>query len=156
MYFFHPRGLLCDDLTPRVFLFHNSKVIRAHLFHFKLLRMAEANPTQNKHGGSRSVLTWEQKLSQIQPEIVCEFVANTTCNCGKIVWQKWDHWVKEALRMVANLGEERLAGLWLSPPLQLPSTPFVSKYPPVHTTGQNLHVTLTDLSLDPSHPGVIS
>jgi len=73
--------------------------------------MASTSTTARKHGGSRTVLTWEQKLTQLDPDVICHFVANANCKCAGNWMQKVRDLGQQALSIVSKLREERLSGL---------------------------------------------
>ena len=67
--------------------------------------------TCGKHGGSRKVLTWEEKLACCERSTIVAFVAKATCNCKQNCFEKIRVLDEKGYEMLQKLREDRLSGL---------------------------------------------
>ena len=59
------------------------------------------------------MLSWEEKLTVVQPEIVQDFVAKTICGCKCKCMDKVRKLGEPGLDVIANLREARLSGSYI-------------------------------------------
>ena len=74
--------------------------------------MSEANESKQvkKHGGSRKVLTWQEKLELANKHVVRSFLASKECGCDRNCIIKINKCKEAGVEMVANLRDARFAG----------------------------------------------
>lgn len=73
--------------------------------------MEEPPRTSGNHGGTRKVLSWEQKLELLEDDIIVAFVDTATCGCKLNCMQKIRDLQHDGVGMVHELRGARLAGL---------------------------------------------
>ena len=67
--------------------------------------------TQHKRGGSRKILTWQDKLELASKVHVARFLATATCACGKDCFKKMRQLGEAGVKIVSDLREARVAGV---------------------------------------------
>ena len=66
--------------------------------------------SSKKHGGVRKMQTWEEKLGQLEPVVVAQCIATSTCECGKNCMNKVKALGTRGIEVITEMREERLAG----------------------------------------------
>ena len=65
---------------------------------------------KEKRGGSRKIMTWQEKLTLAEKETVTCFLGKTTCGCANQCLQKIVSLGDAGVEMICNLRDARLAG----------------------------------------------
>ena len=65
---------------------------------------------KRKHGGSRKVLTWQEKLSLCESDVVEEFLASASCKCGKNCFLKLAAVAHDSVKIICALRSSKTAG----------------------------------------------
>lgn len=65
---------------------------------------------QHKHGGYRKMLTWEEKMTIVEPANVTKFIGSAIVGCECDCMKKIQQLGEQGSRVVTELRESRLAG----------------------------------------------
>ena len=80
----------------------------------QLFLMANTNKqkesVKNKHGGTRTKLTWHEKLAKLDKVVIRSFLCSTSCGCETNCVFKLLNMGEEGVQIVFDLRENRLAG----------------------------------------------
>ena len=76
----------------------------------------EEKASMNKHGGSRKVQSWEEKLLLLEDEEIHTFLAGATCDCKCNCFNAIRELKEYGIDMIRDLREARLAGKCVGAP----------------------------------------
>ena len=67
--------------------------------------------TYRKHGGSRKMASWQEKLSACEPDAIRRFLPTATCACGDKCFDKVRGLENEGVMLIHKLRDDKCSGL---------------------------------------------